>query len=155
MVEDKFLGGLTMKKTIFVLTVLLFLSAPLYMNKIPKKIAGWFALYLIPSNLTLSSGKLAVWYNTNGYFKFKAGDVIELKNRNIVGYGVRPKGKILSFKRDVDSREYYIVEMERDAKGNFFEWLNTGKVPENTERITTTETHFKWNIEHQFVKAAA
>ena len=30
MVEDKFLGGLTMKKTIFVLTVLLFLSAPLH-----------------------------------------------------------------------------------------------------------------------------
>ena len=95
-----------MKKTIFVLTVLLFLSAPLYMNKIPKKIAGWFALYLIPSNLTLSSGKLAVWYNTNGYFKFKAGDVIELKNIKL-NKGMSDKLFIFDVPRGVEVVELF------------------------------------------------
>ena len=86
-------------------------------------------------------------------FKFRSGDAIELKNRRIYGYGVRPRGTILGFKQNADGKEYYMVEMERDVQGNFLEWMKTGKF-ENAGRDHKIETHFKQNIERHFIKAA-
>ena len=129
------------------------------MRKLLKQVAAWFVLYILPGGFTLGAGgwlssHLARWYDVNGYHRFKKGDVLELRCRNIVGYGIRPRGTVLGFKwRELipgRREESYVIEMEKDATGDFFEWMKTGLVPDGTERVTEVETHFKWNIEHQF-----
>ena len=84
------------------------------------------------------------WYENNKVFKFKPGDEIELKGQAF-GYGLRPQGVIVEC---VDGR--YIVDMTSDDDGDWHRLVNEGYVPDGVTRSTERQTHFKWNIEHQF-----
>ncbi len=98
-------------------------------------------------NLNLSPNSvIGKWYYANYICTFPLESTIALKNRRIFGYGIRPEGKVLGYSETGG----YTIEMTKDATGNFFDWMKTGTVPEDTQRITVIEKHFKWNIEHHF-----
>jgi len=115
-------------------------------------IAKWVVCYLVPGTFKLGFGRFGRWYDRNGYFRFKVGDTLELRNRKIFGFGVRPVGRVVGFDRDSRygfSQDYYRILMETDANGNFFDWSETGDVPPGTKRTCKVERHFKWNVEHK------
>lgn len=124
------------------------------MKQVLNKIAGWLVLYFLPGGFKLGFGWFATWYETNGYHRFKKGDVIKLKSRACCGFGARPVGKVLEVKTGERKEEVYVMEMETDENKDYFAWFKTGKVSENTRRVTQIEVHFKWNIEHMFELAS-
>jgi hypothetical protein len=102
---------------------------------------------------TLLTSRLAEWYVQNESHRYQTGDVLILRgfpgNDIFTGFGIRPIGTVLDYeKQEVFSgrgkQEYfYRISMEQD-----------GTDPDTDEpgRITRVEDHFKWNIEHHFVK---
>lgn len=120
------------------------------MRKNFNNFLGWVVAYIIPPSFKLGFTKFPRWYESNGYYKYREGKILRLKNRNTVGYGMRPLGKVIGYETDETGSGFYIIEMETDKTGNFLEWIKTGKVKGNPQRETRIEKHFKWNIEHQF-----
>ena len=92
-----------------------------------EKIKGWAVLNLLPGNVTLGFNKFARWYEENGYYRFKVGEKIYLKDPRIVGYGLNACG--WEVKGYTHEGKYVI-----DANGE-------------------EEIHFKWNIDHHFKRA--
>lgn len=97
--------------------------------------------------LTLSKGEnaIATWYHENGIFKYAVGAPIALANIYNFGYGIRPVGVVAGYTKEGD----YVIEMEVDTDGNFFDWIHNQYVPSG-RRSKTEEVHFKWNVEYHF-----
>jgi len=111
----------------------------------------WVTVYIVPPGFKLAFTGFAKWYASNGYYKFNKGSTLCLKQRNMYGYGIRPLATIVGYEEDENTKEgYYIIAMEKDETGNFFEYMKTGKVDEAPKRVVKLEKHFKWNIEHKF-----
>ena len=85
------------------------------------------------------------WYHNNGIFKYAIDTPIALANIRCFGYGIRPVGIVKGYTKDGG----YIIEMESDSDGNFFDWMNNRYVPSGN-RSTCREIHFKWNAEYHF-----
>lgn len=122
-------------------------------NKFFNSFLGWMAAYIVPPGFKLGSGRLSTWYISNGYYKYNKGHTLCLRRRNAFGYGIRPLATIVGHENDENTNEgYYVIAMEMDEKGDFFEYMKTGKVNQAPKRIVKFEKHSKWNIEHQFVR---
>ncbi len=109
-------------------------------------------LTLIPSSIaqfvTLSDDtRIGRWYHTNGIFRFPVDTAIALRTPRSFGYGIRPVGVVTGYTKEGK----YIIQMEIDDNGNFFDWLNGCYVPKG-KRKAKEEVHFKWNIEYHFKK---
>jgi hypothetical protein len=121
---------------------------------------AWAGLHFLPKYwLLFSNTKLGRWYDTNGYFRFKPGDVIRLRHRWIAGYGPRTEGKVLGYatREDVPGKPedvYDIAMIAEDAEKwpdeEFEEYWNKGAIPEHSQQDVNREFHSKWNIEHHF-----
>lgn len=86
------------------------------------------------------------WYDKNGIYKFPVGSRIALANRCSFGYGIRPIGVVKGY----TSEGKYIIEMEVDTDGDFFNWMNNRNYISRSTRVKSDEIHFKWNIEYHF-----
>lgn len=151
-------GGRVMKKSFLLsfsfVVVLLCVCVPMWCKKNFQDMENfkhWITVKIFPDYLTLGFNGLCKWYDHNGCFIFKKDANIALKSKRRFGYGIRPIGKIIGYEKDEKTGEnFYIVEMENDAGGDFFEHVKTGYVPEGVQRKKEIQRHFKWNIEHHF-----
>lgn len=96
-------------------------------------------------------GSLGKFYNTNHVFKYPVGQRIRVIARNIVGFGVNARGVIVGYTTNEWGEDAYEVEMTKDTRVLFVEWMRTGIIPDEAIAETKQECHFKWNIEHHFV----
>ncbi|GEM_PF-4007758 len=110
--------------------------------------------------------KLGDWYNRNCYHKYNCGDILILKNRGAVGFGVRPVMVIEGYDKDLgvgsDVKETYSYVVTRhtdlydstwqtDVGDQVDEWRVKNEVPKGIERVVGEhEVHFKWNLEYLF-----
>lgn len=88
--------------------------------------AAWITLYLLPSYWTLNWGRLSRWYERNGFFRFGKGEKLKLRSPRILGYDPIQVLEVVG----------YTPEGCYQLKGE------DGRI----------ETHFKWNVEHDFRK---
>ena len=118
--------------------------------------------------LTLDSdSRLGCWYYTNGIYKFPVGTEIELKSRNIVGYGTGFRGIVRRHvQREVFDRseDAYVIETTEDKGDSSALWMKPNgvlisfgraitkdnEIPVDVEKATTAEIHHKWNVENYF-----
>lgn len=100
----------------------------------------------VTSPFTLGDSRLSRWYDKNQVYRFNPDAVIALSRRNSFGYGIRPVGVVKGYTPD----GHYIVEMEKDADGNFMAWAKGEYTPSGNRTEKKREVHFKWNIEHHF-----
>ena len=96
------------------------------------KVAAFFAARLprvIAQDVTLGNQ----WYKSNGYYKFKVGQMIDCKSPQHIGYGLNPLGWTVRGceKEDNSGFDVYVIET---AEGD-------------------THTYTKWNIENHFKPA--
>lgn len=104
-----------------------------------EKIGGAIVIHLSPGSLTFESDgllsklyvnvtdRLNKWYETNGSYRFKIDQRIRLRNPRILGYDPNEILEVTGY----------------TSEGNYM-----------VKTRTDQETHFKWNIEHHFRRAA-
>ena len=119
------------------------------MKKFFAKLLTIFSAFVAQFVTFDENSRIGQWYHTNGIYKFPIGSTIALANICLFGYGVRPVGVVEGYTNDGK----YIVKMEYDVDGNFFDWIKGKKryVPEG-RRSSQREVHFKQNIECHFRK---
>ncbi|HXV26841.1 MAG TPA: hypothetical protein VD862_02360 [Candidatus Paceibacterota bacterium] len=118
-----------------------------------RQLLGWLAR-ANPSNwFGPGDTRLDRWYKSSGVYKYRAGQRVRIRARNIAGFGVDARGVIVGFLKAGNGDDRYVMDMEHVVGADFFRWMRTGDLPANHERETRRETHFKWNIEHHFVPA--
>ena len=101
---------------------------------------------IIAQQVTLDSHtRIGRWYHTNGIFKFAVGTPIALNDIRAFGYGIRPVGVVKGY----TAQGKYVIQMEKDVDGNFFDWINGCYTPSGN-RSRKEEVHFKWNVEYHF-----
>lgn len=109
---------------------------------------------LVPRTFLLGT-KLGDWYEKNPHHRFDEGDILILRHRDILGYGIRPVVVVNGYVREDAFGEAgkYDITMHRDGEGNFSDWMRQNEVPQGVERtVREHEIHFKWNIENHFKK---
>jgi hypothetical protein len=121
---------------------------------IKKKLSKWLARFVARHpDLTGSStlnGRLARWYRTNNTFRFESNTILELRSRNICGYGTQPVGRVIGRDIGSDGDVGYLIQMTEVVGHDYFDWANGVDVPDNARRMTTIQLHSKWNVEHHF-----
>lgn len=120
-----------------------------------KQFAHWIAARIVPGHFTHSFDGLGKWYNHNGCFSYSKETFITLKDRRYFGYGTRPVGRVIGHQND--GQDFYVIEMETDVVDNwkekdFDEYRRTGIIKSMPARKKEVQKHFKWNIEHHFVR---
>lgn len=50
------------------------------------KVIAWGALHILPKYSKFGLGRLALWYDTNGYYRFQPGQQIHLRDYNLSRY---------------------------------------------------------------------
>ncbi len=109
---------------------------------------------LIPGTFLLWTA-LGNWYERNPYHKYKEWDILILKENNIFWYWIRPVLMVQKYALKDWIWKYEVMSISDDG-GDFMEWMKDGKIQEWVCReVIDQETHFKWNIENQFVKVNA
>ena len=118
-------------------------------------IIGRFVSAIVPGDFMLGT-KLGKWYERNPYHKYHKGDILILRNRRIVGFGVRPVMVVNGYevREGMFGREgNYDTTSYIDSKGNFLQWMKQNEIPRGVERtIDEHQKHFKWNLEYHFKK---
>jgi len=51
-----------------------------------NRILAWGALHILPKYSKFGLSRLALWYDTNGYYRFKPGQQIHLRDYNLSRY---------------------------------------------------------------------
>ena len=119
-----------------------------------EKFLGKIVSNTFPRDLLLTE-KIAEWYEQNPYHKFNKGDILIIRDRKILGYGIRAVAVVNDYYKKGKKGEYDI-DMYKDTKGNLLQWITKNEIPQGVERILSGhEKHFKFNIENHFKKVKA
>ena len=116
-----------------------------------ERAAGSVARRVFPKYWLLKDNRLGEWYDRNGSYKFKRGQMLILKD-NAFGFGRRPVALVDGYEEVPSIGEMYRVTMFSDKFDDEDRLLidpRTGK----PQREARAEKHFKWNIEHHFRRA--
>jgi len=127
-----------------------------------QRIKGW-AVGNFASRKALLGEKLGIWYEQNPYHKFGVGNVLMLKNRDTLGYGIRPIAIVQKYETVRDQfgeSGRYLVTMttdtsfvpieDSDGKIVGCRWYDENIIPAGVRRASKSERHFKLNIETDF-----
>lgn len=110
---------------------------------------------LVPGDLLLGT-RLGKWYEKNPHHRFNQRDILILRSRTYLGYGIRPVAVVNGYEVREDQFGKigkYDITMYRDGQGDFLQWMRRNEVPLGVERtVGEHEIHFKWNIENGFKK---
>lgn len=124
-----------------------------WMTKGPrrKKLCAWIVRSKLLNLFGPAGGKIGKWYQGNDVYRYPVGQKIQVRARNIFGYGVNARGVISAHTADRWGDNAYEVIMDHEINVDWFKWMRTGKLPDKAVTVTEKQIHFKWNIEHQFV----
>ncbi len=121
-----------------------------------QKTLGQIVNIVVPGDWLLWD-KLGDWYRENPYHRYNLGDVLILRNRGFVGFGIRPVMKIQNYtleERGGRLESKYTVLMQSDMEGDFDRWIQRNEVLQGVERVVEEEVHFKWNVEYLFKRVS-
>lgn len=115
----------------------------------------------VMSEFLWNAPSFAEWFSDNGYHRFSVGDVLTIKYKNAVGYGIDSSIVIVDASSDEGGDRYigWHVSLDYDEDAwrrhnfGFNEWMLGSPIPVDLQNYKVKYAkHFKSNVEMHFKK---